>query len=610
MASVYGGVVVLLVLLALFAHGFSQSLGEAHIGGRYAVFPLFQARALNELTVSWNGMALHFSRSMTPPLEAIETGDGGTDLIFKGDARVHLSADTGTAGSLTLTTSAPAGAAAASAAPALVIPYTMSGVPLAGAADAAMAWKLAGRTFLLSLPAGAEADVAGRTLTVPLRPGALTFTVAGAGAAVAQAAAAPARTVARPATARPSKTKLPEEKSLPTAEQLQQVLGKFADVAWTGWTQARYAASTDQWKLADRSLGISGDIGVALLSESIARGSWAKTLPLWTGAETQQAKRAGEGPGPRAASVYVGGIREWVRSVEGRRAAEAAKARDILAKPDPSLLAIPGLVPVLLDGGSTEAAKAAAAWLATVAPAGLDLPSALALLEDLVDAGERIGLTDALTRALRDLLSKRLYPSVAVADSSVFLLSDPAGHADVLSTVRCGSLLLRAGALLQDSLATALGRGLVASALSLADDAGLLPARLTVAGGRVSARDGVLAPESVYALLPLDRRLPREVALPAAFGEAARMWIGARVATAEGTADAARIVFSYPQGTPYHFAIVGLRPFRQMRLHGIAWHADPDYAKYSDGWFYDASSRTLYMKITGKAEQEEIDFSF
>ena len=45
-------------------------------------------------------------------------------------------------------------------------------------------------------------------------------------------------------------------------------------------------------------------------------------------------------------------------------------------------------------------------------------------------------------------------------------------------------------------------------------------------------------------------------------------------------------------------------------MHGIPWHSDPSYAKYSDGWDYDPQTQTLFMKLTGKQDKEEVDFTF
>jgi hypothetical protein len=603
-ALVYGGVLLLLLLLAFFTRGFSQALGDARIGGRYALIPLFQSKVLNTLTVTWNGMSLHFSRSTTPALQGIETGDAGTDILFAGDARLHLGADADTAGSLSLSATAPSAAASG---PVLLIPFTISGASVPPGPDAALAWKRAGQLYLLSLPAGAKADEATRLLTLPLGPGAVTATLKVAGAAIA---AAPARTASVRAVARPRTVKLPDEQSMPTEGQLREAISRFVDAAYLGWTQDRYSPATGQWKLADGSSGFSADIGAPLLAEAVTRGAWQRVLPLWSAAEALQGRRAGEAPDRGAASAYLGGARDYVRSLAARQAADIERVRGLLAKPDPSLLAIADLVLLLLVNGSPENVQAAVAYMVSVNPSGLDVAASLALLQDLLDYGESAGASESVTRALRALITTRVLPSVGSAEAGVFLLTDSAGHADLLAGVRCGALLLRAGTLLKDTLAAAVGRGLMTSALGLADAAGNLPAAITISSGRVNAREGTIAPESLYTLLPIERRWPRQKAAANAFGPGAWVWTAARIVSAEGSTEDARIVFSYPAGIPYHLAIVGVKSFRLLRLHGIAWHADPEYAKYSDGWSYEPSTRTLYMKITGKAEQEEISIHY
>ena len=62
-------------------------------------------------------------------------------------------------------------------------------------------------------------------------------------------------------------------------------------------------------------------------------------------------------------------------------------------------------------------------------------------------------------------------------------------------------------------------------------------------------------------------------------------------------------------GIPFHAIIRGIAPFTLLKLHGIPWHSDPSYFKYSDGWTYDPKTRTLALKITGRADQETIDIS-
>jgi len=153
------------------------------------------------------------------------------------------------------------------------------------------------------------------------------------------------------------------------------------------------------------------------------------------------------------------------------------------------------------------------------------------------------------------------------------------------------------------------GRALLVSALSLSDEKGYLPASLAIAGGHVKSRSGTIAPESIYSLLPLERYVPRETSLATQLGAGSWVWTSARVSAAVGTATGSSFTFGYPVGVPYHAIIRGIAPFTLLKLHGIPWHADPSYFKYSDGWTYDPKTRTLALKITGRSDQETIDIT-
>ena len=157
--AVYAAAVVLLVAAAFFARGFSRDVGDGSVAGRFSLFPVLGSRVPEELTLTWNGLALRFTRSMTPALTGIETTAGSTDLLFEGDVRLRLTPGTDAGGSITLS---PVGAAASAVPAALVVPYSVAGVVQDPPAGSGLSWKRAGRTFLFTLPRGARSDPDGR----------------------------------------------------------------------------------------------------------------------------------------------------------------------------------------------------------------------------------------------------------------------------------------------------------------------------------------------------------------------------------------------------------------------------------------------------------------
>jgi hypothetical protein len=396
---------------------------------------------------------------------------------------------------------------------------------------------------------------------------------------------------------------------------MQAAVARYIDTAYAGWTGARFSSEEAVWKMPDGSMEFSEDIGVGLLAESISRGTWERILPIWTEATARQQDRVpGQKLGLRT-SVYAGNVREYVRALQARAKAEVDRAHGLLARSDSSLFRTQGISTLLADHGTPEQLQAARALMTRASATGLDTAAALGLLDGLLEyaqessTGAHIADSDP-ARAAREVIDRRILPSVHATDAGVFLDGDAPGRSDVRDNIRCGSLLVKAGSMLDYSRAAAVGRGLVVASVSLADEGGFLPGTLTLAAGRVAARAGVVAAESVYDLLPLDRYLPKEIPLRQQLGPGAWIWTSARLVSAASSDEETSLVVAYPAGVAHYMAVQGLRPFAQIRLHSIPWHSDPAYMKYSDGWTYETGSRTLYLKLTGRTAQEEINIRF
>ena len=550
---------------------------------------------LDDLDLSWHGMSFRFSRLSTPALQGVQAGDQGTDILFKDGTGLRLTENADSARSYSIT---PIGAGAG----ALVIPFRVSGSLEDPGSAATVSWKRGGQSYLLGLPAGARADQAASLLTLPVGASAGAISLRAEGAAPAGAALVRVARAAQP--------RLPDAKSMPSADTLQTALDRFTDAAYSGWTVARYSAADGLWKMPGAAPGFSESIGVGLLAESIARGSWSTVIPLWTDALARQERRTPDAVLPSLTSPYVGGLRDYAASLQAASTDRVARARGLLSKSDVTLFSIPRLVPLLIDHGSPDLLQGALSLMTETSAAGLDVSLACGLLEGLMDYTREVGPNEELSRAARELIDKAILPAVQTVDAGVFLVESDTGRVDVRLSIRCGSLLMRAGESLSYPLSSAIGRGIVSSSLALAAEDGTLPVSLVLASGRISAREGQQGPESVYSLLPLDRRLPHEVSLAGALGQGSWLWTAAKLVSAENTGEEAHLVFEYPVGTPHHFMIQNLKPFQMIRMHGIPWHTDPTYAKYSDGWAYDSGTRTLYVKLTGRQPREDIDIRY
>ncbi|HVO38620.1 MAG TPA: hypothetical protein VMV03_06270 [Spirochaetia bacterium] len=594
---VYIGVILPLLLLALFAKSFSESIGDARVSGRFSPFPLFNASTLEELTLFWNGLSLDFSQNAQPGLRRYEAADGQADIVFDGNARLRLSPSEG-AGSLAIV---PIAGSAASI-PAVEIPFSISGIVDRQGQAGALLWRQGDRRYKLILPSGARIDYDARSIELPTlgQQGFRLVSLQPPEAVVALAGSVPAQ---RPTRA--SASRLPDERALPTPEQLSAAIGRFVDAAYAGWSSVRRNEDAGTWKMPDGTSAFDETIGVALLAEALNRGTFAGGLQIWTDALQQR----GVDSAP-VTSVYTGRTKDFVKQVRGSDDAETQRLNGLVDRSDLSFLSTPGAELFLLTRAGRGPAKEAETFLLSKGAAGLDTAGSLSLLEALLDYAQFSTDDPQLPEKARQLIDKGIFTLITAVDSAVFLRSGTGASVDVRQSVRAGSLLVRAGSLLQYARAAAMGRGLIASALALSSGAGYLPASLTADSGRITAPQGAIAPESVYRLLPMDRHLPRPVPLFAQLGDGAWVLTAAAVTPLPGSDSVVRLGFSYPIKVAHSLVFRGLRPFSEIRLHGIPWHADPSYASYSDGWSYDTAGRTLLMKITGRVDQEVVEIRF
>jgi hypothetical protein len=151
-----------------------------------------------------------------------------------------------------------------------------------------------------------------------------------------------------------------------------------------------------------------------------------------------------------------------------------------------------------------------------------------------------------------------------------------------------------------------IGRTLIDSALDLADGEGFLPSRIRIQDGKVEPIGDSLSPQSIYDLLPGSDYTPKEIPLYTYLYPGSWVWTASKLQEVKIDDAQYRFVFSFPVGDTHYLLIQGIRPLDSMIMHGIPWKSDPEYFRYTDGWVYDESTQTLYVKLTHRLEVEEL----
>ncbi len=588
----------------MFGRGYSVSVGDIRLSGRYVPLPLFGSQKIRDLTLSYRGLELRLSRSLPLSvrsggqeselfLDSVRPSSAGAEILFEGGARLRLAREASSRAGYSLVADFPSASLAAFS---LLIPFTVQGHLQQNAGSSAYWWTQGGRKYLLELPAGSRVDPAAGTVLLSARAGSDTQSV--------QLAAADA------AAESPSSPRWPRvEVALPSTADLQAAIARFSDAAYAGWSQKRLSPDGRAWLSADGQYRFVEKVGPALISESIPRDSYPRSRALFSDALEARMKADPEAALSLSASAFTGNTREYARRLDERVPVEVERVRGLLAAKDPSLFT-PGVVVFLADHAPPSLLADVRSFLLAKEAAGVDTSSALGMLEACLDYDALGASAGPERKKCGQLVEGALMPLVRRTASGVFLANKAKGSRVILSeSLGCGILFIRAGALLQKPPVAATGRGLVMSALDQLQQTGFLPSELEISPQGVTRRMGGAAPEDVYPFVA-GRLFPRETPLSRSIGPGAWIYTAADLSVEVASSSGFTLALGFPVGLPHYLLIRGVNAFSQLHLHGILWRQDPTYFQYTDGYFYDAPSRTLYMKITPRVPREEIAVTY
>ncbi|HUX22887.1 MAG TPA: hypothetical protein VMW69_16745, partial [Spirochaetia bacterium] len=305
---------------------------------------------------------------------------------------------------------------------------------------------------------------------------------------------------------------------LPDPAAFSKAVKSFLDKAWSGWTSTRFDQAAGTWQMRDGSPSFSELILTSLLSESLTRDSYG----TWFAA-MRNAAALNPGGLTLESAPYFGNIISSYSTYAASQAQVLLDDEQQIQQGGDAAFAIPGLLAYVTDHGSQTTAQALLARMAGAKVDTLNLQSVVNLLDDDLSA-ESLGYqgSDYLHAAV-ELINQRVLPSIIRTGSGYFLQTEE-GTADVASSVFAGSLLIKAGTRTKDSIIEAIGRELIVSALSLADNEGFIPGRLAISGDTVSGSEGFLAPEKIYPWISPQSYFPREIPLAEKVGKGVWAW--------------------------------------------------------------------------------------
>ncbi|MDC7223883.1 MAG: hypothetical protein PQJ60_09095 [Spirochaetales bacterium] len=186
------------------------------------------------------------------------------------------------------------------------------------------------------------------------------------------------------------------------------------------------------------------------------------------------------------------------------------------------------------------------------------------------------------------------------------LLFDDQGIAEIEPTLQFGSLLIRYSDLLDDEELLASGWKYILSCLKYSTIDGYIPERIVYTNQAEPETEGAIPPEEIYVLLSNSSYNPRRISLKNQLGAGSWGYTASSKMTVKSTPRETVINVDFPIGSEHYFIVRGVSPFTELQLHGIRWKSDRSFQLYSDGWLYDKSKNTLYVKIRHRRATETI----
>lgn len=375
---------------------------------------------------------------------------------------------------------------------------------------------------------------------------------------------------------------------------LDLIVKTYWNNAYAGWDRTRFHPENVVWDQGDSSSSFTEPLVTAYLSEARQRGSYQEAYDKVQPGIGSHTERWGY-----KAMPYLGDLVGSLR----------AKKRDMEVLSSQEEIDFSGRLDLVRDsyyyGPDGLFDRVRKALQKETFPENLQ--ERLYWLANLVNLREFQGDFGFETVFREQMM--RILPHAVRTEAGVFLQNE-SGFLDLKAGILFGRVLLRYGSISDNDKMDSFARELIASGLKQAGGGGILPEVLLYGTEGALEKEGSLLPESVYEILADPAALPREISLKEHWGDRSYLRTVAKVVHLSINKEEARITFEFPVGFSHHFILGGLGPYDHIRLHDIRWRTDPEFQQYSDGWLYNESSRTLYVKLKHRDVREEFVLRF
>jgi len=377
-------------------------------------------------------------------------------------------------------------------------------------------------------------------------------------------------------------------------QSYDRALQRWRDQAYVGWERAM-AGSVDE------------DTVAAYIQESALRGNYRSAVATVPVSFLEGAQRSFR------TSVYLGRLDLALRTLSSADRETLARLSREANEKSPDLLSEPGLVSFLAVRGSNTLLNDTAALARSIDPAVMTPLLAVGTLEAWRDWKlYRPGVDNPFDRLVDQ--AKFVLSSIIKRAGDTTVLAFPGGQGGTAFSLRLGMALEGYGSAASQSDWAGLGRSLILSVLSLADQGGSAPAAFQLSQDGTSVAplgEGRLSAASLYRSIAPEGFASRSVRVSGDAMSGIWAWSAASDLTLSYTDGALDLAADFPIGETHYLLIRGVKSFTKIQLYGIDFRTDPRFERYdSSGWAYSASEQTLLVKMKHRSPTEHVKVFF
>lgn len=385
----------------------------------------------------------------------------------------------------------------------------------------------------------------------------------------------------------------------PSDGAYEGIIEDWMAVSRSGW-KSRLDTRGGLWVDEEGVVRWDDELSAAILADSLLNGELPSQLQSVLSIADRASGDIGWLPSP-----YLGNIIDQSRIHDQQLRTDAGNTITGLNAGTPNFAGKAMLISLLDSGYTAEAAQLveAARNINSEEPGNREIIERLAVLQE----ANELALDDALNdpAILKGFFDAFIIPRVFWVKDGLWLIGAD-GSIDVNLSVSAGVLLVTEAQRNNDSVYQSIGRQLIVSALSYADDNGMIPEKIFFEGNGEVVREGLIAPERLYPGIVNSPGYPRHVSLAKELGSGSWAITAAEKFTIRSSPRETSVTLDFPAGSNHHLAIKGIKSFNVLFMNGIRWNGDPNFQRYYAGWYYDEANETLYIKIRHRVKTETI----